>query len=162
VDLDALLRANRQYARTFAHAALPSRPTREIAILTCMDVRIDPLALVGMGLGDAHVVRNAGGRAVDALRSLAVSCELFDTRRILAIHHTDCGMEGVDDAVLAARFEERSPGSAQGVAFHGFADLAESVREDVALLRGSTLIPPHVRIDGLVYDVRSGLLEEIA
>jgi carbonic anhydrase len=160
LTLDAILRANRRYARAFGPALLDPEPARSVAVLTCMDVRIDPLAMAGLGLGDAHVVRNAGGRGADALRSLALSCELFGTRRILVVHHTRCGMEGLTNEAMRERLASHAP-DGPGIDFLPFADLEDSVRQDVALLRASPLIPPGVAIDGLIYDVATGLLEEV-
>ncbi len=161
MDLDAFLVANRRYARTFDLGALDIVPARRLVILTCMDARLDPLAALGLGLGDAHVLRNAGGRAKDALRSIALSCELFAMRRVLVVHHTECGLEATDDQALAARFAARGV-SVAGMEFLAFRDLEESVREDVALLRASPLIAPDVDVDGLIYDVRTGLLGVVA
>ncbi len=161
LTLEAVLQANRQYARTFPWTSLAAAPARSIALLTCMDARIDPLAIAGLGLGDAHVLRNAGGRAADALRSLALSCELFDTRRILVVHHTRCGMQTITDAAMRERLAARGV-DASGVVFLPFADLEASVRDDVALLQASRLIPADVAIDGLIYDVDTGLLQVVA
>src|SRR5579884_1256910 len=92
-QLDALLEANREYAQHFTQGDLPGPPARRLAVLTCMDARLDPQAFLGLALGDAHVIRNAGGRASDdAIRSLVISSHLLGTREYIVIHHTDCGM----------------------------------------------------------------------
>jgi carbonic anhydrase len=160
--LDEVLAANARYAQGFAKGALPAPPRRRLAVLTCMDARLDPAKALGLEEGDAHVIRNAGGRASDdAIRSLVISHALLGTRHILVIHHTDCGMMTFTNEALRARLRAELGADASGMDFLPFSDLVESVRADVATLRASPLIPKDIPIDGLIYDVRTGRLERV-
>ena len=156
---------------------LPLPPARRFAILTCMDARLDPAKYAGLAEGDAHVIRNAGGRATDdAIRSLVISYKLLGTTEWFVIHHTDCGMQLFTDDVIGDLLEHSletatidadgwydhgtGPGSVHGqfVKWHVFKDLEESVREDVARLRSHPLVPSTIPIHGYIYDVKSGRL----
>jgi carbonic anhydrase len=159
--IDELLKANADYARTFDRGDLPLPPARKLAIVTCMDARIVPSRAFGLEEGDAHVIRNAGGRARDALRSLIISQRLLGTNEIAVIHHTDCGMVTFTNSDLYARVKQDLGADASNIDFMPFADIEESVREDVAFLLSSPLIPGDVIIRGFVYDVRSGRLTEV-
>lgn len=180
--LTEVLEANRKYAASFgerAKLALP--PARSFAILTCMDARLDPAKYAGLVEGDAHVIRNAGGRASDdAIRSLVISYKLLGTREFFVIHHTDCGMEFFSNDImrglLASSLETaqltssgfrdvgRSPGSRAGeyVEWLTIADQKQAVIDDVARIRNHPLVPKSIPIYGFVYDVRSGKLLEVA
>jgi len=177
----AVLAANQRYVREFGNRgdlALP--PARRFAILTCMDARLDPAKYAGLAEGDAHVIRNAGGRASDdAIRSLVISYKLLGTREWFVVHHTDCGMQLFDDAVmsdlLASSLKTASyspqgwqdPGGGGGseegryIRWLSFADLGQSVVEDVARIRHHPLVPTDIPIYGYYYDVRSGKLVEV-
>ncbi|MCY7271503.1 MAG: carbonic anhydrase [Sphingomonas bacterium] len=180
--------ANAAYAADFGDKgglALP--PARGFAILTCMDARLDPAKYAGLAEGDAHVIRNAGGRASDdAIRSLVISHKLLGTREWFVIHHTDCGMELFDGPTIATLLEQSRAtaafdgttwtnpsaegdstdggssegGSSEGwhVAWLNFTDLAQSVRDDVARIRAHPLTPDNVPVHGFIYDVKSGTL----
>jgi carbonic anhydrase len=158
---DELLQANAEYARTFDRGDLPMPPARRLAIVTCMDARIIPSRQLGLQEGDAHVIRNAGGRARDALRSLVVSQRLLGTKEIAVIHHTDCGMLTFTNPELHARVKQDLGADSSDIDFLPFSDVEESVREDVAFLLSSPLIPGDVLIRGFVYDVHSGRLDEV-
>ena len=158
---DELLRANAEYARTFNRGNLPMPPARHLAILTCMDARIVPSKAFGVEEGDAHVIRNAGGRARDALRSLVISERLLGTNEIVVIHHTDCGMLTFTNRDLHAKVKEDLDADSSSIDFLPFTDVEESVREDVAFLLSSPLIPATIGIRGFVYDVRTGKLNEV-
>jgi carbonic anhydrase len=158
---DELLQANAEYARTFDRGDLPMPPARRLAIVTCMDARIIPSRQLGLQEGDAHVIRNAGGRARDALRSLVVSQRLLGTNEIAVIHHTDCGMLTFTNPELHARVKQDLGADSSDIDFLPFSDVEESVREDVAFLLSSPLIPGDVLIRGFVYDVHSGRLDEV-
>ena len=159
--IDELVEANAQYAKSFQKGKLPMPPARRVAIVTCMDARILPSRALGLEEGDAHVIRNAGGRARDALRSLVISQRLLGTREVALIHHTDCGMLTFTNQQLRDRVRHELDADASGVDFLPFADVEKSVREDVEELRRSPLIPREVPIRGFVYDVRTGGLTEI-
>ncbi len=179
--LDEVLSANERYASTFGEkAALALPPARRFAILTCMDARLDPAGFAGLAEGDAHVIRNAGGRASDdAIRSLVISYKLLGTQEWFVIHHSDCGMEYFTDAtmgdLLASSLETaeltaegfrdvgRGPGSPEGayVKWLTIRDRAGAVVEDVARIRAHPLVPASIPVYGYVYDVKSGRLIEV-
>jgi carbonic anhydrase len=179
--LAEVLAANAEYAASFgALADLPLPPARGFAILTCMDARLDPAKYAGLSEGDAHVIRNAGGRASDdAIRSLVISHKLLGTREWFVIHHTECGMEYFTDETIrkllgqsleTAKLDPdgfhdvgRGPGSAEGqyVDWLTISDREQSVVEDVARIRAHPLVETTIPIYGYLYDVKTGLLIEI-
>ena len=159
--IDELLEANTEYASSFAQGDLPMPPARRLAIVTCMDARIIPSRQLGLKEGDAHVIRNAGGRARDALRSLVISQRLLGTNEIAVIHHTDCGMLTFSNPQLHAKVKQDLGADSSGIDFLPFSDVEESVREDVAFLQSSPLIPRDIPVRGFVYDVRTGRLSEV-
>ena len=159
---DDLLGNNARYAGDFRKGDLAAPPARRVAVLACMDARLDPARILGLEEGDAHVIRNAGGVVTDdAVRSLAVSQHLLGTKEVMLIHHTRCGMLGLSDEEFAARLEreagERPPWRARG-----FADLEQSVRDSIGRLERSPFLPHRDRIRGFVYDVESGMLREVS
>jgi carbonic anhydrase len=159
--IDELIRANEEYARTFDRGHLPLPPGRRIAILTCMDARIIPSRALGLEEGDAHVIRNAGGRARDALRSLVISQRLLGTCAVAVIHHTDCGMLTFNNRDLREKVREDLGQDTGELDFLPFQDLDESVREDVEFLLATQLLNRDTIIRGFVYDVRDGRLREV-
>ncbi len=179
--LQEVLTANQEYVANFGDTGnLPLPPGRRFAILTCMDARLDPAKYAGLAEGDAHVIRNAGGRASDdAIRSLVISYKLLGTREWFVIHHTDCGMQlftdeiirgllanSLETAVIDAngwRDVGQIPGSteAEFVDWLTFKDLAESVYVDVKRIRNHPLVPPTIPIYGYIYDVKTGQLIEV-
>jgi carbonic anhydrase len=179
--LPEVLKANEAYAENFGEKGkLPLPPGRRFAILTCMDARLDPAKYAGLSEGDAHVIRNAGGRASDdAIRSLVISYKLLGTREWFVVHHTDCGMQLFTDEIMAdlldksleiATVDEKGwhdhghgPGSVHGrfVKWHTIKDLDASVVEDVQRIRSHPLVPANIPVYGYVYDVRSGRLIEV-
>ena len=180
--LKDVIDANKTYVQNFgAKKDLQLPPARQFAILTCMDARIDPAKMAGMSEGDAHVIRNAGGRASDdAIRSLVISYKLLGTKEWFVIHHTDCGMQLFTDDIMRGLLQKsletasigssgwvdhgHGPGSLEGqyVNFLPFKDLEESVVEDVQRIRGHHLVPKRIPIYGFVYDVRTGKLNEVS
>jgi carbonic anhydrase len=156
-------RANARYVAGFAHAALPARPARGWAILACMDARLRVADAAGLRVGDAHLVRNAGGLVTDdAIRSLVVSTHLLGTTELAIIQHTGCGMLGLDEDDVRARVAARTGADTSALRLHGFADLERNVREHVALLAGSPLLPSGLPVAGFVYEVESGRLRLVA
>ncbi len=154
---DELLRANAEFAAGFEHGSLPRPPARSLAVVTCIDGRIDPLRAFGLAPGDANVLRNAGARVTDdVLRSLVVSRHLLGMRETMVVGHTDCGLEGVANADVHAAV----PGS-DGIDFLPFADLEESVREGLRRIRAEPLLAD-VKASGWIYDVETGRLREVA
>src|SRR5947209_17219949 len=136
---DEFLRANERYAAGFDKGDLPAPPARKVAVVTCMDARLDPAQFLGLSAGDAHVIRNAGGRAADAIRSLVISQQLLGTREVVVIHHTDCGMLTFTDDQLHRKLHDEL-GVDTDLAFLPFSDLAQSVRDDVAAIRSAPLL----------------------
>ena len=156
------LDADERYAASFAKGDLPMPPARAVAVLTCMDARLDPAKFLGLEEGDAHVIRNAGGRASDdAIRSLVISNRLLGTREAVVIHHTDCGMSTFSNEQLRGRLREELGADADGIDFLPFSDLEESVRQDVAAVRATPLLPADYEVSGFIYDVGSGRLRAV-
>ena len=180
--LNEVLQANARYAQRFgdrANLALP--PARRFAILTCMDARLDPAQYAGLAEGDAHVIRNAGGRATDdAIRSLVISYKLLGTQEWFVVHHSNCGMELFTDEIISGLLSKSlqtatvdasgwhdvgtGPGSTEGryVKWHTFENNAASVIEDVQRIRRHPLVPKSIPIYGYIYDVKTGRLDEVA
>jgi carbonic anhydrase len=160
-SLAHLLEHNRRFSEAFDRTRLTAAPRRGLAVLTCMDARIDLTGALGLQVGDAHVIRNAGALATeDAIRSLAVSQQLLGTREVVLIAHTRCGLHGADEADLRERIQA-STGNPTDMVFGAFADLEEMVREQVAILRGDGRLldaPVH----GLVYEVETGRLRPVS
>ena len=161
-DTDELLSANRSYSEQFDKGDLAMPPARSVAVVTCMDARLLPSRFLGLEEGDAHVIRNAGGRAKDALRSLVISQRLLGTNEVAVIHHTDCGMLTFSNDDLYAKVEQDLGADASDIDFLPFPDLEQSVRDDVKLLSDSPLIPDDIPIRGFVYDVKSGAVSEVS
>lgn len=153
--------ANKSYAASFSKGSLPLPPARHVAIVACMDARLDVAKALGLQEGDAHVIRNAGGRAVDALRSLVISQQLLGTREVVVVHHTDCGMLTFDDATLRGKLKrELGVTGTDQLEFHPFRDLEQSVRDDIEVIRRSELTLD-VPVTGYIYDVKTGRVTEI-
>jgi carbonic anhydrase len=157
---DEFLQANDQYAATFTKGGLPMPPARHVAVVTCMDARLDPAKFLGLQEGDAHVIRNAGGRAADAIRSLAISQQLLGTREVIVIHHTDCGMLTFTNEQLQQKLRD-DLGAEATLDFLPFADLEQSVRDDLQAIRRTPLLLQDVPVRGFIYDVRTGRLQEV-
>lgn len=159
---EELLENNRQYARAFKEGGKPAPPARRVAILTCMDARLHPERFLGLEIGDAHVIRNAGGRASDdAIRSLIVSSHLLGTRQYLVIHHSDCGMVTLSNDHLRNKLAAETGADASHIDFLPFSDPEESVRDDVQRIRESPFIPTDISVAGFVYDVETGELTSV-
>jgi len=157
---DEYLKKNEAYAETYT--GLPSnRPSRQVAIVACMDTRLDVARLLGMGTGEAHVMRNAGGTVTDdMIRSLAISQRLLGTTEIILIHHTDCGMQKTSEDTFKSAIEAET-GIRPPWAVEAFTDAASDVRQSVARLKASPFIPRKDAIRGLVFDVATGRLAEV-
>jgi carbonic anhydrase len=161
-ETDTLLSNNEAYAAAFDKGGLPGPPARKIAVLACMDARLDPARVLGLEEGDAHVIRNAGGVVTeDALRSLAVSQHELGTEEIVLLHHTKCGMQTFTDEDFAQKLEAET-GSRPGWRAQTFTDLEEDVRDSIAAIRESPFIPRTGSVRGFVYDVDTGRLREVS
>src|SRR3954452_22043464 len=153
-EVNRLLGANKGYAAARANVADP-RPSRRLAVVTCMDARIDVFAALGLHLGEAHVIRNAGGRVTDdVLRSLTLSSHVLGVDTVVVMQHTKCGLAGVTDEELRER-------TGADLGFFPIDDHAAALREDLALLEGTPYLTPLKVIAGLVYDVESGELDDV-
>ena len=179
--LDEVLSANADYASTFGDKSeLPMPPGRRFAILTCMDARLDPAKYAGLAEGDAHVIRNAGGRASDdAIRSLVISYKLLGTREWFVVHHTDCGMLTFTDEIMRGLLTSslktatvdangwhdsgEGQGSTEGnyIDWLTISDNAQSVVEDVSRIRQHPLVPAEIPVYGYIYDCKTGKLIEV-
>jgi carbonic anhydrase len=160
---DELLRANRSYAEGFTKGDLPMPPGRRLAVVTCMDARLDPAKFLGLEEGDAHVIRNAGGLVSDdALRSLVISHWLLGTQEAMVIAHSDCGMLTFTNDELRGKLAEEAGADATAIDFLPFPDLDESVRKSVERVRDSELLPETFGVSGYVYECGTGALREVA
>ncbi len=158
---DELLENAQRYAANFARGSLHAPPARRVAVVACMDARLDPNAVLGLQEGDAHVIRNAGGVVTeDVIRSLTISQRLLGTREIILIHHTDCGMLTFKDDDVKAQIEAET-GIRPAFALEAFADLEGDVRQSIARIKASPFVPHTDQVRGFVYDVKSGRLQEV-
>jgi carbonic anhydrase len=159
---DQLLANNESYAASFDKADLPAPPVKKVAVVACMDARLDVGRALGLQEGDAHVIRNAGGVVTDdAIRSLAISQRLLGTEEIILIHHTGCGMLTFTDDEFLGSIEQET-GIKPGWAAESFGDLEGDVRQSIARLKASPFIPRKEAIRGFVYEVESGRLREVS
>ena len=157
---DALLRNNEKHAGAFEKGHLPMPPAKRLAVVACMDARLDVHKILGLDEGDAHVIRNAGGVVSDdAIRSLTISQRLLGTNEIILIHHTDCGMLTFKDDDVKAQIE-KDTGIRPQFALEAFSDLDEDVRQSIARVEASPFIPSK-NVRGFVYDVKTGKLNEV-
>ena len=179
--VDEVMSVNAEYAANFgAKGNLPMPPGRNFAILTCMDARLDPAKYAGLAEGDAHVIRNAGGRASDdAIRSLIISYKLLGTREWFVIHHSDCGMETFNNEIMSELLEKsletscvdatgwhdigKGPGSTDGkyIEWLTISDQEKSVVADVSRIKGNSMVPSDIPIYGYIYDCKTGQLVEV-
>jgi carbonic anhydrase len=156
-SVDEAIEGNHAYADGFDKGNAPQSPKKRLVVLTCIDARLHPERFLGLEIGDAHVIRNAGGRASDdALRSLIISSQLLGTRECMVIHHTDCGMLTTNDELRATL----GPAAAD-IDFMPFSDVEKSTIEDVETIRANPLMPADLQVSGWLYDVRDGSLRAV-
>jgi len=159
---DELLENNRSYAAEFAHSDVPLPPGRGLAVVACMDARLHINDILGLEVGDAHVIRNAGGAVTDdAIRSLLISQRRLGTREIMLIHHTDCGMLTFTDDGVKAQVQAET-GIRPAFSLEAFPDLDEDVRQSIARVKASPFIPNKDSVRGFVYEVETGKLREVS
>jgi carbonic anhydrase len=159
--IDELLKNNERFAKSFDKGGLPLPPARKVAIVACMDARLNPYPILGLELGDAHVIRNAGGVITDdEIRSLAISQHLLGTEEIMLIHHTDCGMLTFNDEEFKQRLEDAT-GQRPDWEARSFPDLDEDVRDSIRRITDSPFIPNKENVRGFVYEVETGKLREV-
>ena len=158
---DELLENARRYAESFDKGGLPLPPAKHVAVVACMDARLNPYGLLGLSEGEAHVIRNAGGVITDdEIRSLAISQRLLGTEEVMLIHHTDCGMlTFIDDEFR--RLVQQDCGIKPEWAAEAFDDLEENVRQSIARIKSSPFIPNREHVRGFVYEVETGRLREV-
>jgi carbonic anhydrase len=158
---DELIENAERYAAEFDKGELPLPPARKVAVVACMDARLNPYGLLGLEEGDAHVIRNAGGVVTDdEIRSLAISQRLLGTEEIILIHHTDCGMLTFTDDAFKREIQDET-GLKPEWAAEAFSDLDEDVRQSIARIKASPFIPRTDAVRGFVYDVAEGTLREV-
>lgn len=158
---DTLVHNNESYARSFHKGDLPLPPAKHVAVLACMDARLDVHKILGLEPGDAHVIRNAGGVATDdAIRSLVISQRLLGTDEIILIHHTDCGMLTFKDDDVKGKIHDEV-GIRPAFALEAFDDLEGDVKQSIARIEASPFIPNKSSVRGFVYDVKTGRLNEV-
>src|SRR5919112_3069236 len=159
---DELLKNNAAYAESFEKEDLPLPPARGVAVVACMDARLDVHKILGLEEGDAHVIRNAGGVITDdEIRSLTISQRLLGTREIVLIHHTDCGMLTFSDEELKQQIQEEA-GIKPHFSMESFSDLEEDVRQSVRRIQASPFVPHKDSVRGFVYEVETGRLREVS
>lgn len=159
--IEEMLAAARRYAAGFDKGDLPTPPAKKVAVLACMDSRMDLFALLGLKVGDAHVIRNAGGVVTDdAIRSLTLSQRLLGTEEIVLIHHTGCGLLGISDEEFAEGLEAETGARPEWRA-RGFADIEHAVRDAIAAVKACPFIPHRDNVRGFVYEVETGALREV-
>ena len=186
-NMASIIEANTHYHKTFKQSELGTQPTRGLSILTCMDCRMDPYKFAGLQDGEAHIIRNAGGRATeDAIRSLIVSHKFLGTTDWCVIHHTGCGMTTVTDEIIGQLLEQdletavldngtwvnperafsdnNKPGSDIGktIKWYTFTDLEQSVLTDIKLIKDHPLVPSHINIYGFIFDIETGALTPVS
>ena len=158
---DELVRNNDSYAGSFKKGDLPLPPAKKLAVVACMDARLDVYRVLGLGDGEAHVIRNAGGAVTDdAIRSLAISQRLLGTKEIVLIHHTDCGMLTLKDDDVKKQIEKET-GVRPAFALEAFSDLDADIKQSIARIKASPFVPDKSSVRGFVYDVRTGRLNEV-
>jgi carbonic anhydrase len=158
---DELLENNARYAAAFDKSTTPLPPSRGVAVIACMDARLHVSAILGLEVGDAHIIRNAGGVVTDdAIRSLVISQRLLGTKEIILIHHSDCGMVTFSDDAVKAQIKEET-GIRPPFSLEAFPDSADDVRQSIARIKASPFIPHRDSVRGFVYDVSTGRLNEV-
>lgn len=156
------MKANKAYVDLHGTYHLPLRPKTKVAIVTCMDSRLHVAQALGLALGDAHILRNSGGRVTeDVIRSLVISQQQLGTREIVVLHHTDCGAQTFTNEEFTAQLKRDLGVDVGNQDFLPFTDIEDSVREDIALLKNSPLIPDTIEISGAIYDVDTGRMTEV-
>ncbi|HYY69026.1 MAG TPA: carbonic anhydrase [Terriglobales bacterium] len=162
-EIDEVLEANADFARHFTRQHLSKRPARRLAVLACMDARLNVEQALGLAPGDAHIIRNAGAIVSDdALRSLVLSHHELGTREIMILGHTECGVLGLDDNELRLRLQTQFGPAEQPTKFHGFSNLENSIREQMVKLKSHPWLRGRVVVRGFTYNVRTGALHEIS
>jgi carbonic anhydrase len=161
-EIDSIVSQNMKYAESFTGGDLPPHPAKKIAVLTCMDARILVNEVLGLKVGEAHIIRNAGGIVTDdALRSLIISHELLGTEKIIIMNHTECGMATFKDEDLQKKLSEKYNSNASDIKFHSFSDIEENVRNQIMKIRNTPYLSNIASIHGFIYDIKTGKIREV-
>ncbi len=163
-NIDHIISANREYSKEFGSKAdLEAPPLKQLAVLTCMDARLEPLAFLGLELGDAHIIRNAGGRASDdAIRSIVISNTYLGTNEVLVIHHSGCGMETFTQEEMGKVLREKlNTADGEFINWLSIADRIESVKSDAIHIRHHPLVSKEIKITGYLFHTKTGKLQEV-
>jgi len=156
-EIDQIIRSNEKYSNDFKYGTLASSPTRKLAVLSCMDTRINVENVFGLGVGEAHIIRNAAGIATeDAIRSLIISHELLGTKQFIVLNHTECGLLKLSDKEFQNRLTEKYKSNASEMKFHFFTNLEQSVKDQVIRIKSTPFFSPEISVFGFIYDVRTG------
>jgi carbonic anhydrase len=163
VEIDQILMSNEKYSNDFKYATLSSSPARKLAVLACMDSRINVENVLGLNVGEAHIIRNAGGIATDdAIRSLIISHELLGTKEFIVLNHTDCGLLKFTDNDLQKQLTDKYNTDASEVKFHSFPNLEQNVRDQVKKIKSTPFFSPDISVFGFIYDVKTGKIIRIS
>lgn len=163
VEIEQILESNENYSNDFKYGMLSSSPTRKLAILACMDTRIIVENVLGLSVGEAHVIRNAGGIATDdAIRSLIISHELLGTNAFIVLNHTECGLLKTTDKEFQKKLTEKYKSDASTMKFYFFPNLEQNVREQVNRIKSTPFLSPEISVVGFIYDVRTGKLIRVS
>jgi carbonic anhydrase len=161
-DINSIISQNKKYVENFTYGDLSPHPSEKIAVVTCMDARIPVNEVLGLRIGQAHIIRNAGGIVTeDALRSLIVSHEMLGTEKIIIINHTECGMATFKDQDLQKRISEKYNSNASDIKFHSFNDLEENVKDQIKKIRTSPFLSNIISVHGFIYDIKTGKIKEV-
>jgi len=161
-ELSKIIEANQYYSKDFKYGKLPSRPSRKLAILACMDTRLNVEDALGLKTGEAHILRNAGGKATDdAIRSFIISHELLGTEEFIVVNHTDCGLLKFTDEDLSKKLSEKYGAEAASLKFHTFDDLEANVKNQVEKIKSNVFLPKDILVHGFIYDVNNGKLKKV-
>ena len=163
VEIDQILMSNEKYSNAFKYATLSSSPARKLAVLACMDTRINVENVLGLNVGEAHIIRNAGGIATDdAIRSLIISHELLGTKEFIVLNHTDCGLLKFTDNDLQKQLTDKYNTDASEVKFHSFPNLEQNVRDQIKKIKSTPFFSPDISVFGFIYDVKTGKIIRIS
>ena len=157
--IDNALAANQIFVDSFQPSDMP--PSPKLALVLCMDARIDPIRALGLPPGHAHIIRNAGGRVAEAIRSLIVSQTMIGTDEVAIVHHTQCGMAAFSEEAMQQRVREARKAPVDGLSFLAFSDLEQSVRDDIELYRQTPLLRQDIPVRGFIYEVETGRFREV-
>ncbi len=163
VEIEQILESNEKYSNDFKYGSLSSSPTRKLAVLACMDTRIIVENVLGLSVGEAHVIRNAGGIATDdAIRSLIISHELLGTNAFIVLNHTECGLLKLTDKEFQKKLTEKYKSDASTMKFHFFPNLEQNVRDQVNRIKSTPFLSPEISVVGFIYDVKTGKLIRVS